>query len=180
MQIRRFRSSIFRKPNLMKGAVAGLAGGLIASWTMSQYQHLWTKVDQELREKKGEPPPERRPAAEDPTVKTAEVVSEELLDRPLRKKEQRPAGIAVHYAFGSLIGAAFGAVSEFIPKVSQGAGVPFGASVWVGADEIALPALRLSKGPAAYPVSNHVYALSSHLVYGFVADSVRRLVRKWW
>jgi hypothetical protein len=38
--------------------------------------------------------------------------------------------------------------------------------------------LGLSKPPIKYPVSTHVYALASHLVYGLTAELVRRNLRK--
>ena len=30
--------------NVWKGLVAGLAGGLVASWTMNQFQAAWTRI----------------------------------------------------------------------------------------------------------------------------------------
>ena len=53
----------------------------------------------------------------------------------------------------------------------------FGAVVWWVADNTAVPAVGLSKRPSAYPPSTHAYALSSHLVYGFVTESIRRVLR---
>jgi putative membrane protein len=68
-------------------------------------------------------------------------------------------------------------MAEVAPQVTIGAGVPFGAVFWVLADEVTVPLLGLAKGPAAYPVSTHVYALASHLVYGLTAEFSRRAVR---
>jgi len=61
--------------------------------------------------------------------------------------------------------------------VTAAAGVPFGAVFWLTADEAAVPLLGLAKAPTEYPVSTHVYALASHLVYGLTAELVRRTVR---
>jgi putative membrane protein len=71
----------------------------------------------------------------------------------------------------------YGAAAELAPEVARGAGLPFGAAFWLVADETALPLLGLSKGPTAYPVSTHVYALASHFVYGLTAELVRSTVR---
>ena len=58
------------------------------------------------------------------------------------------------------------------------AGIPFGAALWLAADEIGVPAAGLAKGPAEYPVSKHASALAAHLVYGATTELVRRgLVR---
>ena len=62
------------------------------------------------------------------------------------------------------------------PEVTAGAGLPFGTAFWLVADETAVPLLGLAKGPTEYPVSTHVYALASHLVYGLTAELVRRVV----
>src|SRR5262249_44151930 len=32
--------------NVWKGMVAGLAGGLVASWTMNQFQAAWTRIQE--------------------------------------------------------------------------------------------------------------------------------------
>ena len=69
----------------------------------------------------------------------------------------------------------YGAAAELARPVTAGKGLPFG---WLVVDEGAVPSLGLSKGPTAYPFSTHVYALSSHFVYGLTAEVVRRAVRK--
>ena len=71
-----------------------------------------------------------------------------------------------------------GAAAEMAPKVTAGTGLPFGAVFWLAVDEGAVPLLGLSKGPRAYPLWTHAYALSSHFVYGLTAEIVRRAVRK--
>ena len=69
-------------------------------------------------------------------------------------------------------------MAEVAPQVTAGAGLPFGAVFWAVADEVGVPLLGLAKGPTAYPVSTHVYALASHLVYGVTAEVSRRAVRQ--
>jgi uncharacterized membrane protein YagU involved in acid resistance len=72
----------------------------------------------------------------------------------------------------------YGGLAEVVPQVTTATGVPFGAAFWLLADEISVPLLGLSKGPADYPVSTHAYALASHLVYGATAELSRRAVRQ--
>jgi uncharacterized membrane protein YagU involved in acid resistance len=55
--------------------------------------------------------------------------------------------------------------------------LPFGAAVWLIADEGIVPAAGLSKSPAEYPLSIHAYAFTSHLVFGLTAELVRRAMR---
>jgi uncharacterized membrane protein YagU involved in acid resistance len=63
------------------------------------------------------------------------------------------------------------------PSTTAAWGLPFGAAVWLGADEVAVPAFGLSKAPMEYPASTHASALAAHLVYGLTVDVVRRAVR---
>ena len=55
--------------------------------------------------------------------------------------------------------------------------MPYGALIWLGADELVVPALGLSKPGSEYPPSINAAALAAHLVYGAVLESVRRSAR---
>ena len=155
--------------SVWKGAVAGLAAGLAASWVMNQFQAALSKAITDRPQQQGD--------SEDATMKAAEAISETVADQKLTKQEKQTAGPVIHYAFGSTIGAAYGALAEVAPRTTTGWGVPFGAAVWLGADEIAVPAFGLSKSPFESPVSTHASALAAHVVYGLTTDVVRRLVR---
>ena len=185
--------------NVWKGLVAGLAGGLVASWTMNQFQAAWTRITEGFEKPHGAqsmqptegPDPndvldltealgrsnQEKEHQDDATVETAKVISRNVFGHELKESEKKSAGAAVHYAFGTVTGGLYGAMAEVTPQVTAGAGIPFGAVFWVVADEVTVPALGLAKGPTAYPVSTHVYALASHLVYGLTAELSRRAVR---
>lgn len=165
--------------NILKGIVAGAVGGLVASWTMEKFQALLTELsesDKKSSQKKDKKSENKK--SEPATVKMAEAIAENIFDTKLTKKEKEIAGPVVHYAMGLTSGAILGAAAEVAPMTAAGAGLPFGAVVWLVADDVVVPALGLSKPPTEYPLSTHVYALSSHLVYGLTTDVVRRLVRK--
>jgi hypothetical protein len=115
---------------------------------------------------------------DDTTVRAASAVSEGLFDHRLTQSEKKIAGPAVHYSLGTGVGGLYGVAAEIAPKVTAGLGLPFGAAFWLVVDESAVPLLGLSKGPTAYPLSTHAYALSSHFVYGLTTEIVRRAVRK--
>lgn len=153
--------------------MAGAVAGLTASLAMNAFQLVWNTIA-----------PPRRPATpdadadeEDATVKAARAISEGAFRHRLSAEEKLRAGSAMHYAFGSAVGATYGALAERHPEVTAGGGLPFGITFWLVADEIAVPALRLSKPASAYPLSVHAYALASHLVFGATAESVRRFLR---
>lgn len=157
--------------DLWKGVAAGVAGGVLASLIMEQFQGLWTKTAQTLR-----PKPASR--AKPTTVKAADALSEKITGHKIPKENQELAGEAVHYAMGATSGAIYGLVSEVTPLATVGDGLAFGATVFVLADEVSLPLLGLSKPPQKIPILTHVYAFASHLVYGWTAELVRRAVRK--
>jgi uncharacterized membrane protein YagU involved in acid resistance len=100
------------------------------------------------------------------------------LHQELTPREKDAAGTAFHYAMGATSGALYGAVAEFARGATMGAGLPFGAAVWVVADEALVPAAGLSKSPSEYPLSIHAYSFASHLVFGLTAEAVRRATRK--
>jgi putative membrane protein len=175
--------------NILKGVVAGLAAGLVASWTMNQFQAAWTRMAggsekphgaQAMQPSDGSNGDQSQDVKEqdDATVETAKVISKNVFGHELQESEKKPAGAAVHYAFGSVTGGLYGALAEVSPQVTVAAGLPFGAAFWLIADEVSVPLLGLSKGPTEYPVSTHVYALASHLVYGVTAEFSRRALRQ--
>jgi putative membrane protein len=173
-----------------KGLVAGAAAGLAATWVMTRFHELSAHLervhprdepnDPQHSAKRGTPESaegsERH--GEDATVRAADRLSRGLLHHPLSKGEKRKAGPAMHYGFGVLTGAAYGALAEIAPAVTRGAGAPFGTAVWLGADEVTIPLLKLAGPPWEHPLPVHARALAAHLVYGVTTEGVRRLLRK--
>jgi hypothetical protein len=51
----------------------------------------------------------------------------------------------------------------------------FGSALFLGADEMAVPALGLVEASASPP--SHLYGWASHMVYGLTAEFVRRQIR---
>jgi Protein of unknown function (DUF1440) len=199
MQNRRLTSGCHGS-DLWKGLAAGLIGGLVASWMMNRFQDVWSRLANsfeswsdnqiqhvggafgdegvsELSDTRGSKPSPTLEVQDDTTVRAASAISEALFDHRLTQSEKKIAGPAVHYSLGTGVGGLYGVAAEIAPKVAAGLGLPFGAAFWLVVDESAVPLLGLSKGPTAYPLSTHVYALSSHLVYGLTAEVVRRAVR---
>src|SRR6185295_14305685 len=106
--------------SVWKGLVAGLAGGLVASWTMNQFQAAWTRIQEGSEKSHGaqsmQPSEGSKGQGEDTkeqddaTVKVAKVISEGVLGHELQESEKKPAGTAVHYAFGTVTGGLYGAL----------------------------------------------------------------------
>ena len=159
--------------DVLKGAVAGIVGGIVGTVVMGGFQALLSSLAEEEKKSKEKKKKEDEPA----NVKAAEAISENVFGHHLTKSEKEPAGEAMHWAMGAGSGLIYGIASEVAPASTVGFGVPFGAAVWLIADDIVVPALGLSKPVTEYPLSTHAYALSSHLVYGITTDLVRRAVR---
>lgn len=167
--------------HLASGIVAGIAGGLVASWIMNEFMEnvgpsLQKAVQGEdsgssQQDQSGDKP-------DDATMKTADaVVSTVTGGRHLSHEQKETGGPIVHYAFGALMGATYGAIAEGLPEATFGFGTAFGAALFAGADLVAVPALNLSGSPADSPVSSLATPFAAHLVYGTVTEAVRRLVR---
>jgi len=168
--------------NVWKGLLAGIAGGVAAAWVMNQFQTGWSKAAGKLQYSKTPQGEQERHTedsdAEDATMKTVGKISETFFGRQLSRDEKKRLGPVVHYAFGAGVGGFYGAAAELVPQTTLGAGLPYGAAVFVGADEIAVPAFGLSKQPKEYPASAHIYGLASHLVYGLSLEMARRGLRR--
>jgi hypothetical protein len=179
--------------NVAKGLVAGMVGGFVAAVVMNQFQQLLHRlIEGEERGHGAQSMQQGTPrhgagemlreygvdSSDDATERTASAISVGVFDHELTESEKDAAGTAVHYTFGIATGAIYGAAAELLPDVTAGAGVPFGAAVWLAADEGIVPLLGLSKLPTGYPLSTHAYALASHFVYGLTTEVVRRAVRE--
>ena len=167
--------------HLASGIVAGIAGGLVASWIMNEFMEnvgpsLQKAVQGEDSGSSQQGQSGDKP--DDATMKTADaVVSTVTGGRHLSHEQKETGGPIVHYAFGALMGATYGAIAEGLPEATFGFGTAFGAALFAGADLVAVPALNLSGSPADSPVSSLATPFAAHLVYGTVTEAVRRLVR---
>ena len=184
----RSRRSRVVKRSLWRGALAGLAGGIAASFAMNRFHAVWTRIAEgetasRRKEEQGgqiEKGRQQRQGADRGEGSSTEKAAGKLADRfgvELDDAERRRLGTVLHYAFGAAVGAFYGAAAEVSPLVSAGAGVPFGAAVWLAADEVGMPAMGLARHPADQPLVVHVQSLADHAVYGAVTELVRILLR---
>ena len=156
------------RSSVVRGAIAGLVGGLLAAGAMRVAHRILSDLDP-----KAEAP---SPKPEDPTVTVARAATG-LAGYTLAEHQKPRAGAAVHYAFGAVVGAVYGAVAELAPIVTTAFGVPFGIGVWFGAHVVVVPAMGLSDPPTRQPVGNEAEEFGLHVVYVAVTEIVRRLLR---
>jgi hypothetical protein len=160
-----------------RNVVAGLIGGLVASYAMERFQYALSHISGDMGGASGGGGQQhRKPQSEPATYKAADAATRALTGRPLPEQDKPVGGSIVHYAFGGAVGAIYGAAASQNDDVTAWAGIPFGATVWLLADEIGVPLSGLAKAPTAYSLSSHVSAFATHLVYGLTTESVRKLL----
>lgn len=165
-----------KKEQLLKAALTGMIGGLVASWAMNQFQAGMQKVEKELL-RQPQQPQQSSQDSEDATMKTANRLTRVFTHHELTKEQKKKAGPIVHYAYGALLGGTYGLLGELFPIVRLGAGTTFAAAAWLLGDEIAVPQLGLSESPMKYPASTHAKALAAHLAYGVSLDGAQRALK---
>jgi putative membrane protein len=169
--------------HLVRGMLAGIAGGLVASWIMNVFMeqagpkiidavaNLQPEIGQSTQHQDQAP-------KEDATMKAADaIVSTVTGGRHLSFEEKQKGGPVVHYAFGALMGGLYGGLAEYSPAARAGFGTVFASMLFAGADLVAVPAMNLSGSPADAPVGTLATPFAAHLVYGLTTEGVRRLVR---
>ena len=149
--------------NISAGLLAGTLAGLAAAWAMNAAQAAF--------------PVKPAGNADPATERAARKLNRLFTGKKLAHSRKHPAGTIVHYAFGALLGALYGAATERYPRAAAGWGVPFGLAVTGIADEAIVPALGLGTPPWATPFTTHVYGAASHMLFGAVAEAVRKIVR---
>jgi uncharacterized membrane protein YagU involved in acid resistance len=175
-----------RRRRVVIGAFAGLASGLVASAAMNLFQRkISVAARAEQRNHGAQSQQTGAPAhgaaaylenlgvdssSDDAAERTANLISARVFDHPLSGREKEIGGTIFHYAFGATSGGLYGLVGELVPLARTGWGLPFGAAVWLIADEVVVPALGLSKDAREYSASIHAYALGAHLVYGLTTE----------
>jgi hypothetical protein len=85
------------------------------------------------------------------TMQAASAAARAIAGRSLTEREKRVGGPVVHYGFGAAVGAIYAIAAELRPDTAAAAGLPFGAAVWLAADEIGVPALAPRRGARVAP-----------------------------
>jgi uncharacterized membrane protein YagU involved in acid resistance len=155
---------------------------------MTQFQNGWNWTSERLKSNEDRDRENRQNQGNEPhksdessTNRVAATIAH-ITGHDLSSDEKEKGGMLVHYGFGTTVGIAYGIAMEMTPrdlKPPRGfAGLGFGSALFLGADEVMVPALGLSKRPDEQPLGTHVYGLVSHLVYGTALEGFRSLVRR--
>jgi putative membrane protein len=145
--------------SLAKGLLAGLIGGLAATAAKTLAEKIY--------------PPRTHGEPEPPAV-----LAEKLAGHSMDGAEREVAMEAIHWGFGALTGAAYGALAEYYPQATAKDGAGFGMALASLTHETALPAMGLSAEPGEQTTRERTSEMATHVVYGMVTETVRRVVRK--
>jgi putative membrane protein len=179
-----------RRPNVLRGLATGVTAGIAATLIMDQFQKISTAgqkaIEKQMRLAHHESAEaiERDQQQEHETAQqedSTEIVARKIAavaGKQLPPEEKKKAGRAVHYAFGTLMGAVYGVTAELVPEVTTGGGTAYGTLLFLGAHEVAVPAFQLAPSPADTPARDHLQHWAAHVVYGGSLELVRSLIRR--
>jgi putative membrane protein len=147
-----------QKKSVWKGLVAGAVAGLVATAAKSVAEKFYPPRVH------GEPNP-------------PELLAEKAVGHHLDQGTKKVAGEAIHWGFGLVAGAAYGAAVEYFPVVADKEGATFGLTLMALTHDSALPAMGLSAEVEDQEPREHASEAASHVVFGVVAERVRSLTR---
>ena len=163
--------------NLFKHIAAGVAGGIVGTLAMDYYWKAVTALEgNDPRSLTAENAPDtlddvsavgkQRKDGEGSTAAVGRKVHEALTGEEPSSEKKTDLSNAVHWAYGSAMGGAYGTVRDPVRGADLLGGATFGTALWAVGDELMVPVLGLSKGPTAFPKKQHVHRFGAHLAYG--------------
>jgi len=166
------------KHHPVRGAVAGVAGGLIASWVMNEFMKGPGKKIQEAVQEPEEQAQQKSSEEESATMKTADAIVEMTTGgQHLSHEGRQKGGVVVHYGYGALMGGLYGGLVGYWKAPKAGLGTVFGSVLFGAGDLLAVPALNLGPLPTEQPASSQTNPFLAHLVYGTTTELGRRAIR---
>ncbi len=152
-----------RKPDPLGGFVSGVAGGLAGGAVKM------------LCEVVAPPRPPDREA--EPAVLLSKIARVNGESEPTEAQKQN-ATLLIHFAFSALGGGLYGALVEVWPRVGIGRGAGYGIAIWIGAHEMAMPALGLTPPTNRLPPSEQINECITHAIFGCTLEAVRGIARE--
>src|ERR1700738_2261686 len=137
--------------SLAKGLIAGLIGGLVATAAKTLAEKIY---------------PPRTHGETDPS----EELSEKIAGHELVGMQKEVATEAIHWGFGALTGAAYGALVEYYPAANAKDGAGFGMALSSLTHGTVLPAMGLAVEPEEQTVRERTSEMATHLVFGVVTE----------
>lgn len=148
---------------LTRGLLAGALGGLVAAGVKLLGEAVFPP------RAPGEPVP--------PAVMVSRLV-ELFSGSPLLPSRELLATQMLHWSFSMGVGALYGLLAERFPRVTLGRGIAFGLVLCLLTHETTLPFFGFSLPWRQIPLKEHLSELSTHALFGFTVEMIRRLARR--
>lgn len=145
--------------SLAKGVAAGLIAGLVGVVAKTLAERMF--------------PPRTHGEPEPP-----DALAEKAAGHKLAPASRAAAADGIHWSFGAMTGAAYGALAEFYPAATAKEGAAFGMALETLTHETALPALGISLPVGSQTARERASEMTSHVIYGLTVEFVRRAVRR--
>jgi len=107
----------------------------------------------------------------------SELLTERIAGHPLDHTTEIVASESLHWGFGAVAGSFYGALAEFYPAATSKEGANFGLVLMALTHQGILPAMGLSAPPGELSEREQTSEAATHLIFGVVAEQVRRIVR---
>lgn len=153
------QNTSFLTRSLAKGLLAGALGGIAGSCAKIVGELIY---------------PPRTLGQVPPPV----LLANRLAGRQLNPGEANASMQAIHFVFGSGVGAVYGAAAEFLPAVTAGYGAAFGFALQFFTHESLVPLAGLDVPPWQQPLREHTSEFFTHILYGVATEAARRAIRK--
>lgn len=157
----------------LKDALIGAVGGLLGTIVLERISsRLYEWENPQTRQK------EEQLRVEEPPMVLARRISDEVLRLNLPDDRKKKLASGIHWGFGAMAGALFGALAPRVPFLSAGLGTLYGTLFWLFGDEMAMPVMGLSKPSQDFPWQTHARAWAAHVGYGMAVAGTYKLVKK--
>ncbi|MGB0123953.1 MAG: DUF1440 domain-containing protein [Silvibacterium sp.] len=147
-----------RERSILKGAVAGMIGGLAGAGAKMVAEKIFPPRVQ------GQTPP-------------PVILAEQVAGHSLPEGQKQAATQGIHWGFGAAAGAVYGAMVEVEPSLGAWKGAAFGVTLNKLTHESLLPKLGLAAPKEEQPAQERISEWVTHAVYGIFTEAVRRAVR---
>jgi len=144
---------------LIKGICAGILGGIAATAVKTLWESKY---------------PVRSEETDTPPVVLANKIKTSLGEMPVKKEDEAMVSDAIHWTFGTSVGAFYGGLAADTPVVANGLGLPFSLVFYALTHGSTIPMMGLEPYPVEVRIDYAWNEFAGHLLYGVTLDVVRR------
>jgi hypothetical protein len=178
-----------RRTNRWKGFVLGGFGGVAGVLAMRYYwkgaKAITGRDPRTVQKENQEPQPlddislvgKQHKEGESSTDAMGRIIYQSITGREPGDETKLALSYVIHWIVSMFASGAYGALRgpAYVPDFEGG--TTLGVGLWLFGDELAMPALGLTKGPTAYPAELHAHALGAHIAYGLASSAVTQLLQ---